>query len=446
MNDKTEQLINHYKAMRYSNSILEKRQKIICKWIENDNKSGEDFFKRDLMCESDLIQNDFKVNKPTKTSIVLSKLERQYLNAYSTYARNKLEVDKRKSDDKLMKQLLPSKFYDQIWDLFLERQSIDYLDRNLFRISKKLLGSELMGVIYDEFATRKKSKKSFGFGISLNRHIKQFLKRKLKEHSSQSHSTPLKMICKYCGREFYPVLIFPYLKSFYPPNFDINNDIHFCQSCLNSAFLGIYKDDKSEEQKKDDLKNLSEILGFIPPQTYMQNPYFIRKIPKSKFDAVIKVLIEIYPYKQKEWVSSEYNQKKCYSIKDKNWLNILLNYNLLKDNVWRLSRGTKCLAEDGHECLSIAEKNIDDWLFKNNIKHEKEPYYPKDDELNKSGRMRADWKAGTFYLEYFGLAGNEKYDLKTLKKQKLCEQNGLNLISLYDFDLFDLNEKLSILK
>jgi len=79
-------------------------------------------------------------------------------------------------------------------------------------------------------------------------------------------------------------------------------------------------------------------------------------------------------------------------------------------------------------CFSLGEKTIDDYLYKNKIKHEREPKYP-------DSNYRADFKIGNTFLEYFGLTGNPEYDTKTKMKKRLCKKYGIKLISIYPKDL-----------
>jgi hypothetical protein len=93
-----------------------------------------------------------------------------------------------------------------------------------------------------------------------------------------------------------------------------------------------------------------------------------------------------------------------------------------------MTRGTQCLAKDGHVCLSLAEKTIDDLLSTLGIPHEKEAPYPE-------GRFRCDFLAGQTYIEYFGLRGNPEYDIKIDQKIALCNRLGLKLLAIYPEDL-----------
>ena len=116
------------------------------------------------------------------------------------------------------------------------------------------------------------------------------------------------------------------------------------------------------------------------------------------------------------------------------WLRVLQLSGLVGE-AWRPSRGTFCMASDGHPCRSLAERSIDDWLTKRGINHLIEPYWPQDPEINPGGRFRADWELpdGTF-IEYAGL-NTEDYISKIEKKRKLALKTGRKLVILFPEDL-----------
>jgi hypothetical protein len=93
------------------------------------------------------------------------------------------------------------------------------------------------------------------------------------------------------------------------------------------------------------------------------------------------------------------------------------------------------LAKDGHECLSLAEKTVDDLLFENGISHEKEPHYP-------GAMYRADWKivisGKEIYIELFGLDGQPNYMRRKTEKLLYAKQNGMELVTFERKDLADL--------
>lgn len=87
-------------------------------------------------------------------------------------------------------------------------------------------------------------------------------------------------------------------------------------------------------------------------------------------------------------------------------------------------------ANDGHTCDSLAEKIIDDYLFKKGIVHERNFPYPE-------GTYTADFKIGDNLIEFFGLYGEHKrYDEIIEIKENLVKKFKLNLIKIYPKDLF----------
>jgi hypothetical protein len=123
------------------------------------------------------------------------------------------------------------------------------------------------------------------------------------------------------------------------------------------------------------------------------------------------------------------------------WFNALIQAGVLEDGTRKTSRGIQSIARDGHVCLSLGEKTIDDYLHFHGIYHEKEPRYPE-------GNYRGDFKVGDAFIEYFGLTGDPEYDAKTKEKIRLCKKHNITLIAIYPEDLVSqkkLEDKLSIL-
>jgi hypothetical protein len=94
----------------------------------------------------------------------------------------------------------------------------------------------------------------------------------------------------------------------------------------------------------------------------------------------------------------------------------------------RMALGTMILASDGHLCLSMAEKRIDDFLSAEGIEHNKEVNYPE------SG-YRADWElfgsATRTFVEYFGLMSRTTYADKAKLKADIASAHQIELIAVY---------------
>jgi len=248
-----------------------------------------------------------------------------------------------------------------------------------------------------------------------------------------SYKSPQIRRCKKCGKTFFEGNI--------PSSFAIHfnfpaEPLEYCPKCLGSAFLAAYKRKKSREEMKRDLRKLVEVLGFIPPQSFMSIGNYstlLKKLSRKKLIEIVPAMVEILPHE-------------IYIKEFGSWFKALVDSGVLSDDAKREVYGTKCLAKDGHECFSIAEKIIDDWLFDNRIAHEKEPFYPKDKELNPNGEMRADWKVDNSFIEFFGLKGLEKYEERIKQKRKLVKKRNMRLIEIYPDDLYNLDNKLGTLR
>lgn len=83
------------------------------------------------------------------------------------------------------------------------------------------------------------------------------------------------------------------------------------------------------------------------------------------------------------------------------------------------------VAKDGHKCDSLAEKIVDDWLFKRNILHRIHVPYPW------NNGMKCDFLINNIWVELFGLEGqHNKYDELRRKKLKLVKKHNLKLLIL----------------
>lgn len=185
-------------------------------------------------------------------------------------------------------------------------------------------------------------------------------------------------------------------------------------------------------QQREILKNFIEIIGIIPSQKDMNMihlfypqilEYFLTKeIPAKNFEGLLHL-------ESIDWFISE----------EGSWFEALINSGCLENAERKSKFGTWNISKDGHTCKSIAEKNVDDWLFQNGIKHEKEVKYPNSNYI-------ADWKVDGHYIELYGLKGIPEYDAKIIDKRKYAEEGGFKIIELFLNDVIDLDKKLKMLK
>ena len=121
------------------------------------------------------------------------------------------------------------------------------------------------------------------------------------------------------------------------------------------------------------------------------------------------------------------------------WFEALAKTKALPNGVLVTKRGVRCMANDGHECHSLDEQRIDNWLCAHDLSHEREPYYPIHPILNPKGSRRADWKVGDTFIEYFGLIGDKNYEKKMDEKILLAAHSKLKLISILPSDIEKLD-------
>lgn len=91
----------------------------------------------------------------------------------------------------------------------------------------------------------------------------------------------------------------------------------------------------------------------------------------------------------------------------------------------------------GTKCLSYIEYKFAKMLENNNIKFSKENYYNEFVDTNKKYRFDFITYADNnrYFVEIFGINGNNKYDNTTNDKIKICMENNLKLIT-FKFDDF----------
>lgn len=124
-----------------------------------------------------------------------------------------------------------------------------------------------------------------------------------------------------------------------------------------------------------------------------------------------------------------------FQVRFGGWNNALTKAGLpLNENIF----GVKTRGKDGVLYDSISESLVADWLYENGVEYEPHvPYFQK---------LIADFKAGDYYIEFFGLSKIPEYAAKMRIKRKLCERRGYRLIEVYEEDLKHLDSKLGILR
>ena len=108
------------------------------------------------------------------------------------------------------------------------------------------------------------------------------------------------------------------------------------------------------------------------------------------------------------------------------------------------------ICRDGHIVKSEPERNIDNWLFEENIKH----IYEKEIRISENESIRPDWclpgyikdKEGNpvdVYIEYWGIEGSAKYEKIKNYKLPIYKEKGLTLVNINaDKDKRDISSAL----
>lgn len=236
--------------------------------------------------------------------------------------------------------------------------------------------------------------------------------------------------CDGCSKEFSEDSI--------PPNLAelAGYYLGFCRDCLDQAFYRlVYSHKKTAASREELITRLADLCGAleqIPQAQFAQRPRLPLGIQPEKAKRTIKALMSLPEYT-------------AYVNEFGSWFKALLTAGTLADEPLRMTRGYKTIASDGHECYSLPELTIDDWLSNHAVAHEKEPLYPFHPTLNQSGRLRADWKAGDCYIEYFGMMEESDYRDKAEVKVRLAQEAGLSLVVILPQDIFNLGDKLNFL-
>lgn len=345
----------------------------------------------------------------------------------SKYGEQVFNIFHKKTDYKLIENLidlhgiffedfLASKFRLRIHLYFNdEENSLKLLDscQNYYSISENK--NRLVNRIKNDFIR-----------ITLIRLRNDTLYEKLQKYV-QEKSNPRK--CDICNNIYKPINL---------PNwvyYGSNGNDNLCYECPTIK-------SQNKKELKRLIKELVDILNFIPNANFNPiNHDFSSRVKKDNWVNACKIIFEM-GLKGNNTLSSESIFKKKFG----SWFKALVYSNVLSNGLMESSRGIRCIAKSGNECNSLDEMFVDNWFFENKIISIKEPIYPKHPIYNKSGKRRADWKVGDYFIEYFGLNGEEAYDKKTKEKLLLVNSLNLKLISIFPSDLNNISEKLEILK
>ncbi len=211
----------------------------------------------------------------------------------------------------------------------------------------------------------------------------------------------------------------------------LSYDILFCNTCSRIAVWRVDCVDAASISDVIMLERLAEFAAateMIPLAHHIKTPE-LADLTTEKKTAAMRALLAM-------------PSLEAYQQRFGPWLNALIMAGVLEDGTHRTARGTRCIAQDGHECFSLGEKTIDDWLSSRGIAHEKEVLYRHDFHLNPSGQMRADWRVGDTLIEFAGMMVDPEYAAKIEAKRELASKSGLALIIIEPEHMAALDTKL----
>lgn len=235
-------------------------------------------------------------------------------------------------------------------------------------------------------------------------------------------------LCEICKNKFKPINLPHWV--YYPSH----GHTSICYECP-------VRKDPSLDEMKYLIKELVEVCNFIPNANFHPlSKSFSERIDSSIWSKVCDIILQMGVIG-----NDSLNSNTIFKRMFGSWFKALAESDVLPEGVLNTGRGVRCIAKSGNECNSLDEMFIDNWMFERDIVANKEPLYPKHPIFNQYGKRRADWYFKGYFIEYFGLKGEEHYDKKTIEKIKLSEELNLNLISIFPSDLKDLSNKLSII-
>ena len=220
--------------------------------------------------------------------------------------------------------------------------------------------------------------------------------------------------CEICGSSFsLGENVFTY-KTFGGKSVDLlypNLFARVCHGCFDKAFEDCKRGSRASRLKA--LYDLFLLIGKIPTTDFDRLFYLFRD-----HDQIIRLVSLLQQMRTPEGYEKEF----------RSFFGALVKAGVLPKGSRRMVIGTMILANDGHLCLSLAEKEIDDFLFANGLKHDKEVYYP-------DSNCRTDWElfgtSARTFVEYFGLMSNPDYAARAALKQTIATEAKINLIPIF---------------
>lgn len=193
--------------------------------------------------------------------------------------------------------------------------------------------------------------------------------------------------------------------------------VDYCEGCFSRAAYGddINHPRMTASDVESYVQQLAQITGTVPTQNFFDQPGVY-----LGWDCQTRTRLLL--------LAAERPSPAVVGRTHGSWLAALTAAGVLDGGVHKTARGHRALAIDGHVCHSLAEKTIDDWLTLHDTPHDREPSYP-------DSNYRADFLVNGRFVEYFGLAGDPKYDEKSQRKRCLAKTHHLDLVEISPQDL-----------
>ncbi len=187
--------------------------------------------------------------------------------------------------------------------------------------------------------------------------------------------------------------------------------VRLCPECFGKCFHIAKRNEQSEMLGA--IKALGEMIGKIPTQDFDSYIYLF-----STERSVREFLLLMQRLPSPEEIKTRFGS----------FFGCIARSGLLPDGAKRMKIGTMVEAEDGDICFSLVEREIDNWMFSQGIRHKKEVRYPESD-------FRCDWEvfgcSRRVFVEYFGLMTQGVYAEKAKKKAEIAKQAGITLIEIF---------------
>jgi len=232
------------------------------------------------------------------------------------------------------------------------------------------------------------------------------------------------VICDFCGKRYNLLKHFFLQKDYYDPlapayytgGIDFlypNLFLNLCYDCFFKFFQPKWFFNFPYTETLNAVRATGELIGKLPTKDF---PSYLYNFSTAESVRRFVELLFLLPTPDET------------SIRFGSFFKLLISSGLLPEGTRRMRIGTLVLADDNDLCYSLVEREIDNWLFKHKVLHNKESFYP-------GSSLRCDWeilntKQRTF-VEYFGLMSMAPYAAKVIQKKEIANTNGILLIEIY---------------